>query len=404
MGSGEIDLPLRLFAPRPMLRTAAHEIDRPRFPVIDAHNHLGDAFVTWSEGSLDQPVRQLLATMDEAGVRAMVDLDGRWGNHLRAEIARYQDPWPDRFAVFSGIDDDNVATDPNVGETEARRLRESVAMGARGLKVWKTLGLRLRDSQGVLIPVDDPRLDPLWATAGELKVPVLIHIADPVAFFQPLDRFNERWEELHENPDWHFYPTRPKGELSHPDFPSFEELMEQFERLLRRHPGTTFIGAHVGCYAENLRWVGRVMDACPNFYADISARIAELGRQPFTAREFFIHAPGPHPLRHGRGTEPTGLPDLLSLPGNPRRILQLRPASTARGWALAHLRPRPTRRCPAQGLRRECGASHIGWRVMGVGSQGVVGDRRAKTDRSSTLRFLLTTRHPSPVTCEKEYH
>ena len=119
-------------------------------------------------------------------------------------------------------------------------------------------------------------------------MPVLIHIADPVAFFTPLDRFNERWEELHENPDWHFYPTRPKGDLSHPDFPSFDEIMEQFESLLRRHPGTDFIGAHVGCYAENLGWVGRVMDACPNFYADISARIAELGRQPYTARDFFI--------------------------------------------------------------------------------------------------------------------
>jgi predicted TIM-barrel fold metal-dependent hydrolase len=162
-----------------------------------------------------------------------------------------------------------------------------VALGARGLKVWKTLGLRLRDTEGKLIPVDDPRLDHLWATAGELNIPVLIHIADPVAFFTPLDRFNERWEELHEHPDWHFYPTRPKGDLLSPDFPSFDEIMEQFETMLRRHPSTDFIGAHVGCYAENLGWVGRVMDACPNFYADISARIAELGRQPYTARDFF---------------------------------------------------------------------------------------------------------------------
>jgi predicted TIM-barrel fold metal-dependent hydrolase len=283
-----VDLPLREFEPRPMVQVEAHEVLRPRFPVIDAHNHLGDAFLTWSDDWLSQPVSQLLDTMDESGVRAIVDLDGRWGDRLRAELARYQEPYPDRFAVFSGVDYDNFAVDPQFGETEARRLRESVAIGARGLKVWKTLGLRLRDSQGRLIPVDDPRLDPLWATAGELGVPVLIHIADPVAFFQPLDRFNERWEELHNHPDWHFYPTRPKGDASHPDFPAFDEIMEQFESLLRRHPQTDFIGAHVGCYAENLGWVGRVMDACPNFYADISARIAELGRQPYTARDFFI--------------------------------------------------------------------------------------------------------------------
>jgi predicted TIM-barrel fold metal-dependent hydrolase len=290
VGSSEInqDLPLRLYEPRPMLVTEAHEIAQPRFPVIDAHNHLGDAFLIWSDEFLTQPVSRLIDVMDASGVRAIVDLDGRWGDRLRAEIARYQEPYPDRFAVFSGIDYDNFATDPNFGETEARRLRESVAIGARGLKVWKTLGLRLRDTEGKLIPVDDERLDPMWATAAELDVPVLIHIADPVAFFTPLDRFNERWEELHNHPDWHFYPTRPKGDLSHPDFPSFDEIMEQFESLLRRHPQTTFIGAHVGCYAENLGWVGRVMDACPNFYADISARIAELGRQPYTARDFFI--------------------------------------------------------------------------------------------------------------------
>ncbi len=271
-----------------MLVTEAHEVLQPRFPVIDAHNHLGDAFLSWSDDWLSRPVSQLIETMDESGVRAIVDLDGQWGEKLRHELARYQEPYPDRFAVFSGVDYDNFASDPHFGETEAKRLRESVAMGARGLKVWKTLGLRLRDAQGRLIPVDDERLDPLWATAADLNVPVLIHIADPAAFFHPLDRFNERWEELHEHPDWHFYPTRPRGDLTHPDFPSFDEVMEQFERLIRRHRQTIFIGAHVGCYAENLGWVGQVMDDCPNFYADISARIAELGRQPFTARDFFI--------------------------------------------------------------------------------------------------------------------
>lgn len=284
----KLDLLLSEFEPRSMMHTAVNEIDKPRFPVIDAHNHLGDAFLTWSDDWLERPVSELIATMDESGVQAMIDLDGRWGDRLQAELARYQEPYPDRFAVFSGIDYDNFATDANFGETEAKRLRDSVAGGARGLKVWKTLGLRLRDAEGDLIPVDDRRLDPLWQTAGELNMPVLIHIADPVAFFEPLDRFNERWEELHEHPDWHFYPTRPHGDLAHPDFPSFNEVMEQFESLIRRHPGTNFIGAHVGCYGENLEWVGRVMDDCPNFYADISARIAELGRQPYTARDFFI--------------------------------------------------------------------------------------------------------------------
>ena len=155
MDSSDIDLPLRLYEPQPMLQVQAHEVFRPRFPVIDAHNHLGDAFLLWSDDWLSRPVSQLLETMDESSVRAVVDLDGRWGDRLRAELARYQEPYPDRFAVFSGIDYDNFAVDPQFGETEAKRLRESVALGARGLKVWKRLGLRLRDTAGRLIPVDD---------------------------------------------------------------------------------------------------------------------------------------------------------------------------------------------------------------------------------------------------------
>ena len=221
-------------------------------------------------------------------MQAIVNLDGQWGDTLRAEIARYVEPYPGRFVVFASVDYDNWAADPQFGETEARRLRESAAAGARGLKIWKVLGLRARDAQGRLIPIDDPRLDPLWATAGELGLPVMIHVADPVAFFQPLDRHNERWEELHAHPDWHFFPTRPRGHLDDPGFPSFAELMEQFANLLLRHPATTFIGAHVGCNAEDLDWVGRMLDACPNFYVDIAARLAELGRKPYSTRDFFL--------------------------------------------------------------------------------------------------------------------
>lgn len=288
MTSDNGEITLRDYYPKAMLHVPVNEPSRPRFDVIDAHNHLGGGVFGDSDSFPRKPVSEMLELMDEVGVRMIFDLDGGWGDRLRKEVAHYQEPSPDRFAVFSGVDYENFATDRTFGDTEARRLRDSVEQGARGLKVWKTLGLRLRDDEGRLLPINDERLDPLWATASELRVPVMIHIADPVAFFQPLDRFNERWEELNRHPDWHFHPTRPRGDVNHPDFPSFEELMEQFEGLLTRHSGTTFIGAHVGCYAENLEWVGRVMDACPNFYADISARIQELGRQPYTAHDFFI--------------------------------------------------------------------------------------------------------------------
>jgi predicted TIM-barrel fold metal-dependent hydrolase len=164
-------------------------------------------------------------------------------------------------------------------EWAAKRLRFQKERGAEGLKIWKPFGLLVRDDGDGLVRVDDPRLDPIWETAGELRLPVLIHVADPVAFFDPVDETNERWEELGNHPDWAF---------SSSPFPSFMEIMDGLNRLVMRHSNTTFIGAHLGCYGENLRWVGQMLEECPNYYIDISARLGELGRQPYTARKFLI--------------------------------------------------------------------------------------------------------------------
>lgn len=278
------ELRLADFRPRSRLRVAAHEVPRPSVPAVDAHNHLGAAFGgAWASRSPDE----LLPILDEAGVEAIVDLDGGWGEALVAEIERWQRPHPDRIAVFAGLDYERWAEDERFGETEARRLEAAALAGARGLKVWKVLGLRARDAVGRLVAVDDARLDPLWVAAARLALPVVIHVADPVAFFEPLDPTNERWEELHAHPDWHFWPTRPPGRPDLPGFPPFDELLEGLRRLLLRHRGTIFIGAHVGCAAEDLAWVGATLDACPNFHVDIAARLGELGRQPYTARTFF---------------------------------------------------------------------------------------------------------------------
>jgi len=266
------------YRPRPALVAKTTEVRRPRFPVIDAHNHLAEPF----GGGWDQrPVSQLLDVLDEAGVRAYVDLDGGWGEHiLQRHLDHFKAAAPERFRIFGGVDWSAWPEQGDrFGEWAAARLRAQAARGAEGLKIWKPFGLHVRDQHGALVTVDDARLDPLWATAGELRLPVMIHVADPVAFFWPLDAHNERWEELLAHPDWHF-PSPP--------FPAFMTLMSQLADLVARHPPTTFIGAHVGCYAENLGWVGELLDRCPNFNVDIGARLAELGRQPYTARRFFI--------------------------------------------------------------------------------------------------------------------
>ncbi len=272
-----VDIALADYHPRSRLVTPSTQINQPRYPVIDCHNHLGEYGGNWT----GRPISELLDQLDLAHVRVYVDLDGGWGERvLRDHLDRFKAAAPERFCVFGGVAWEAWQEEgDHFGEWAAARVRAQAALGAEGLKVWKDFGLHVRDQHGVLVAVDDPRLDPLWETAAELHLPVLIHVADPVAFFDPLDAANERWRELHMHPEWHF-PS--------PHFPPFESIISALANLVTRHPQTTFIGAHVGCYAENLFWVGKLLDHCPNFYVDISERIAELGRQPYTARRFCI--------------------------------------------------------------------------------------------------------------------
>jgi predicted TIM-barrel fold metal-dependent hydrolase len=269
---------LKDFHPRPALVTKTTPVLQPRYPVIDAHNHLGAGFGgNW----IERPVSQLLEVLDAAGVAALVDLDGGWGEDILIHhLEHLSGAQRGRFRVFGGVAWERW---PELGnrfpEWAAARLRAQKALGADGLKIWKPFGLHVRDHQGALVSPDDPRLDPIWETAAELRWPICVHVADPVAFFDPVDGRNERYEELHAVPEWQF---------TSPPFPPFLEIVEAMARTVARHPRTNFIAAHVGWYAENLEWVGRLLGRCPNLAVDIGARIAELGRQPYAARRFFL--------------------------------------------------------------------------------------------------------------------
>lgn len=269
-------IPLSSYRPRQAFRRALTTLAaRPPAPIIDAHNHLG----RWLTGGWAAPdVGALLATMDEAGVEMVVNLDGMWGDELDANLDRYDRTHPERFATFAQWDRELFAN----GDWAAlgAQARGSFARGARGLKVWKDLGLHLRDPAGELIMPDDERLDLVWDAVADVGVPVTIHVADPIAFFEPLDERNERLEELDAHPDWWF------GDRTR--FPAFDRLMEGFEALVARRADVTWIGAHVACAAEDLAWVGRMLDTYPNLYADTAARIAELGRVPRAARELTL--------------------------------------------------------------------------------------------------------------------
>ncbi|MFN0051092.1 MAG: amidohydrolase family protein [Planctomycetales bacterium] len=268
------DLKLRDWEPRSMLVTKTTIVETPRYPAIDIHNHLGGGrqFLT------AERVAKYLEEMDAAGVRTVVNLDGGWGETLQETLAVLDQAHPGRFATFALLNFDGIDED-GWGAREARRLEESFQAGARGLKIDKRLGLRWRYKNGKIMPVDDPQLDPVWEMCARHQRPVVIHVSDPAAFFTPLDRYNERWHELNEHPNWLFFGDQ---------FPPRQEILDQLHRVIERHPQTTFINTHFGNNVEDLASVGDKLDKYPNMYVDFDARISELGRQPYTARRFFL--------------------------------------------------------------------------------------------------------------------
>ena len=268
---------LKDFHPQPMLHVPAHEVKRAKFPVIDVHTHTNDAM---GIGDRVDPA-QLVTMMDRDNIKTIVILTGLWGEKLQAVIDKMVKPYPERFMVFTQIDWSKI-DDPNFSRLMVQQIDDSVRRGARGLKILKELGLGVRDKSGKLITIDDPRLDPVWDECGRLGLPVFIHVADPEAFFHPIDGTNERYEELNEHPDWSFYG---------PQFPSMPELLAQRDRMFAKHPKTTFVALHFGSWPENLDFVEQSLQRYPNVMIEFGAREGELGRQPRRVRELFLKYP-----------------------------------------------------------------------------------------------------------------
>jgi predicted TIM-barrel fold metal-dependent hydrolase len=282
---GKMHLELSEFQPKSMLHVPETSVPRARFPVIDVHTHLSHTARSKNGVSLGEKMRypappaEILSVMDRKNLRTLVDLTGGVGKGLEEVIAKFQTAYPGRFLVFAEPWWERF-TEPGYAQFQADEIERAHRAGAHGLKVVKTLGLYLREgvTSGPLVKVDDPRFDQMWEACGALAMPVAIHVSDPEAFFLPIDRFNERFEELNNHPDWSFYDR---------DFPSNTELLEARNRVLARHPKTNFLTLHVGNDAENLAYVSECMDRFPNMFVELGARIGELGRQPRTARKFF---------------------------------------------------------------------------------------------------------------------
>lgn len=258
------------YNPVSMLKVPGQEITRAKFPFIDVHNHQR----RHSPTSLADVVRE----MDAMNMAIMVNLSGGTGQSLRDQVLLNERVAPGRFVTFANLDFSNI-DDPEWGARSAAQLERDVKEGgARGLKIAKNVGMTLRDKKG-RVPTNDPRFDPVWAKAGELGIPVLIHTGEPPAFFLPVDAKNERWLELT------LYPSR--GRLGD-DVPDFTTLMAEQHAIFRKHPKTTFISAHLGWYGNDLAFLGKLLDEIPNMMVELGAVIYEPGRQPRFGRDFFV--------------------------------------------------------------------------------------------------------------------
>jgi len=282
------DIPFYEYDPPSTLVVPGDDVTRARFPFIDVHNH------QFRMGA-GQDLSELTSEMDKLNMSVMVNLSGRGfrrienadgtttfdlnpPEYLKAAVENARANAPGRFVVFTnisivGFDDDDWT------ERTVAGLQVDYDNGARGLKIYKNLGLDSKDAGGNRIPVDHPKLDPVWAKCGELGIPVLIHTGEPAPFWQPLDGSNERLQEMKERPGRH----RPPDE-----YPSWESIMAEQHNIFRSHPETKFINAHMGWLANDLGRLGRLMDELPNMYTEIGAILAELGRQPRFARDWFI--------------------------------------------------------------------------------------------------------------------
>jgi len=277
---GRCKLALEDYEPRSMLHVPETKVLRARFPAIDFHTHLSWSTRRGSTMGLhnNATVAEVLPVMDRKNVRIMVNLTGGYGEVLRQTITYWQAPHPDRFVVFTEPWYEKIREE-RYPQFQGDQIAWARQIGAKGVKILKTLGLYLREqvTKGALVKIDDRRFDPMWEAAGSLEMPVAIHISDPEAFFLPTDRFNERYEELSAHPDWSFHGK---------DFPSDRELQEARNRVMARHPRTHFVVLHVG-NSENLPYVSELLNRYPNMHVEIGARIGELGRQPRQSQRFF---------------------------------------------------------------------------------------------------------------------
>ncbi|MES2123704.1 MAG: amidohydrolase family protein [Gemmatimonadota bacterium] len=261
------------YQPRSTLVVPVHLVPRAKYPVIDIHGH-PPALLT------NDIIERVGAGMDSLNLQVMVNANGTSGDRLVQQLAAIKGSrYADRFVMFTTLNLRDVGA--GSGARIAAQLEADVKAGAVGVgEIMKGFGMSSRRSDGSRLHLDDPELDIVWETAARLKIPVFIHTGDPAEFWAPLDFHNERWLEQA------IYPERRYQDSTR--YPAFEELMAERDRMLRKHPNTIWVLAHLGWHAQDLARLGRMFDAMPNLYAEVGAVLYDIGRQPRSAHDFFV--------------------------------------------------------------------------------------------------------------------
>ena len=250
------------YQPKSTLVVPAHPLTRAAFPFVDIHGHQR------GQSMSSERVDSLVGDMNDMNMGVMVNLSGGSGERLQQNITNLKGRAPNRFVIFANTSYEGI-DEPGYAERIAAQLEEDVTNGAQGLKIFKNHGMTVNDEAGNRVPTDDPRFDPLWAKAGELGIPVLIHTADPHQFWLPLDKYNERWQEL-----------VVRSRRKRPPEPSWETLMQEQWNVFRKHPNTMFISAHMSWLGQDLGRLVELFDELTNMHVGLGAVIYELGRQP----------------------------------------------------------------------------------------------------------------------------
>ena len=270
------------YSPKSSLVVDENPRSSAKFPFVDVHSH------QWKMPVMD--FTNLVAEMDSLNMGYMINLSGSGfaafaGNQNLMDITLTESlenikkqGVSNRFGVFVNVDFNKI-DDEDFAKNNVEIIKDAVKQGVIGLKVYKNLGLNLKDNSGERVKVDDKRLTPIWEVCGELNIPILIHSGEPSPFFDHIDKHNERF--LHAR-------QKPQSFRNSDEYPSFDEVMQEQYNMFKNNPNTTFINAHLGWYGNDLDKMSAQLDDLPNVYTEIGAVIAELGRQPIRARRFFV--------------------------------------------------------------------------------------------------------------------